>query len=239
MELSQLIFTGLMLVCMFVALYWLKPGKREAARYGMILVPYGGLLCLFHIAAQEMGIAGYYLRHHLLCSAVLLVFLLGVFMLRCHWKRVLLSCGVYALVHAPLYVLSILYINDFSVDLLLQLFSGAPGQILLTWFFVWLCARTLSAKQGLLTACSIEACQGLVSSNVLGYIPLLFGLDEMSTIVLGCYLNLIIWMLVFVLIMHYLHEKSWLRSVAISFILFLLAVFLSFIAAFILSGNAH
>lgn len=239
MELPQLIFTGLMLVCMFVALYWLKPGKREAARYGMILVPYGGLLCLFHIAAQEMGFAGYCLRHHLLCSAVLLVFLLGVFMLRCHWKRVLLSCGVYALVHAPLYVLSILYINDFSVDLLLLLFNGAPGQILMTWFFVWLCARTLSAKQGLLTACSIEACQGLVSSNVLGYIPLLFGLDEMSTIVLGCYLNLIIWMLVFVLIMHYLHEKSWLRSVAISFILFLLAVFLSFIAAFLLSGNAH
>lgn len=236
MELSQLIFTGLMLVCMFVALYWLKPGKREAARYGMILVPYGGLLCLFHITAQEMGIAGYYLRHHLLCSAVLLVFLLGVFMLRCYWKRVLLSCGVYALVHAPLYVLSILYINDFSVDLLLQLFSGAPGQILLTWLFVWLCARPLSAKQGLLSAATIEACEGLVIANVVGYIPVLFGLGLEASVVLGTILKMMIWMLAFALVMHHLHGKSWYRSIAFSFSPLLLAT-ICFLFSLIIRGG--
>ncbi len=227
MDLCKMMYTSLMLVSMFVALLWLRPGKREAARYGMILVPYGGLLYLFHAAAQEMRVVGYYLREHLPCSAALLVFLLGVFMLKCPWKRALQSCGVYALVHAPLFVLYVLYIHGFSVELLLQLFQGAPGQILLTWLFVWLCARPLSAKQGLLSAATIDACEGLVISNVARYIPLLFGLGLEASIVLGTFLKMMIWMLAFALIMHHLHGKSWDRSIAFSFSPLLLAVILS------------
>jgi hypothetical protein len=223
MDLCQMMYTSLMLVSMFVALYWLKPGKREAARYGMILVPYGGLLYLIYLATQEMGVVGYYLREHLPCSAALLVFLLGVFMLKCPWKRALQSCGVYALVHAPLFVLYVLYIRGASEELLL----GAPGQILMTWLFVWLCARPLSAKQGLLSAATIEACEGLVISNVMRYIPVLFGLGLEASIVVGTILRMMIWMLAFALVMHHLHGKSWYRSIAFSFSPLLLAVILS------------
>lgn len=230
MEPSKLVYTVIMLVSMFVALYWLKPGKREAARYGMILVPYGGLLYLIYLATQDMGVVGYYLREHLPCSAALLVYLLGLFMLKSPWQRALRSCGVYALVHAPLFVLFVLYTYGFSVELLLQLFQGAPGQILMTWLFVWLCARPLSAKQGLLTAAIIEACQSLVISNVARYISLLFGLGVLDSVALVASLNVIIWMLAFVLLMHYLHEKSWKRSVAFSFSPLLLAVVLKLIS---------
>ena len=230
MEPSKLIYAVIMLVSMFVALYWLKPGKREAARYGMILVPYGGLLYLIYLATQEMGVVGYYLREHLPCSAALLVYLLGLFMLKCPWQRTLRSCGVYALVHAPLIVLYVLCIQGFSVELLLQLFQGAPGQILMTWLFVWLCARPLSAKQGLLAAAIIEAGQSLVISNVARYIPLLFGLGMLDSIVLVAILNVIIWMLAFVLVMHYLQEKSWKRSIAFSFSPLLLGVVLKLIS---------
>ena len=223
MDLCQMMYTSLMLVSMFVALLWLRPGKREAARYGMILVPYGGLLYLIYLATQEMGVVGYYLREHLPCSAALLVFLLGVFMLKCPWKRALQSCGVYALVHAPLFVLYVLYIHGASEELLL----GAPGQILMTWLFVWLCARPLSAKLGLLSAATIEACEGLVISNVLRYIPVLFGQGLEASIVLGNILKMMIWMLAFALIMHHLHGKSWYRSIAFSFSPLLLAVILS------------
>lgn len=230
MEPFKLIYAVIMLVSMFVALYWLKPGKREAARYGMILVPYGGLLYLIYLATQEMGVVGYYLGEHLPCSAALLVYLLGLFMLKCPWQRTLRSCGVYALVHAPLFVLYVLYIHGFSVELLLQLFQGAPGQILMTWLFVWLCVRPLSAKQGLLAAAIIEACQSLVISNVARYIPLLFGLGMLDSIVLVASLNVIIWMLAFVLVMHYLQEKSWKRSIAFSFSPLLLGVVLKLIS---------
>ncbi|MBR5195673.1 MAG: hypothetical protein IKW48_05975 [Akkermansia sp.] len=223
MDLCQMMYTSLMLVSMFVALLWLKPGKREAARYGMILVPYGGLLYLIYLATQEMGVVGYYLREHLPCSAALLVYLLGLFMLKCPWKRALQSCGVYALVHAPLFVLYVLYIHGFSVELLL----GAPGQILMIWLFVWLCARHLSAKQGLLSAATIEACEGLVIANVVRYIPVLFGLGLEATIVVGTILKMLIWMLAFALVMHHLHGKSWKRSIAFSFSPLLLAVILS------------
>ena len=223
MDLCQMMYTSLMLVSMFVALLWLSPGKRQAARYGMILVPYGGLLYLFHAAAQEMGVVGYCLREHLPASAALLVFLLGVFMLKCPWKRALQSCGVYALVHASLCVLYALYNHGPSEELLL----GAPGQILMTWLFVWLCARPLSAKQGLLSAATIEACEGLVISNVLRYIPVLFGLGLEASIVLGTILRMMIWMLAFALVMHHLHGKSWKRSIAFSFSPLLLAVILS------------
>ena len=227
MDLCQMMYTSLMLVSMFVALYWLKPGKREAARYGMILVPYGGLLYLIYLATQEMGVVGYYLREHLPCSAALLVYLLGLFMLKCPWQRTLRSCGVYALVHAPLFVLYVLYIHGFSVELLLQQFQGAPGQILMTWLFVWLCARPLSAKLGLLSAATIEACEGLVIANVVRYIPVLFGLGLEATIVVGTILKMLIWMLAFALVMHHLHGKSWYRSIAFSFSPLLLAVILS------------
>ena len=225
MDLCQMMYTSLMLVSMFVALLWLRPGKRQAARYGMILVPYGGLLYLFHAAAQEMGVVGYCLREHLPASAALLVFLLGVFMLKCPWKRALQSCGVYALVHASLCVLYALYNHGPSEELLL----GAPGQILMTWLFVWLCARPLSAKQGLLSAATIEACEGLVISNVLRYIPVLFGLGLEASIVLGTILRMMIWMLAFALIMHHLHGKSWKRSIAFSLSPLLLAAVLSLI----------
>ena len=223
MEPCQMMYTSLMLVSMFVALLWLRPGKREAARYGMILVPYGGLLYLIYLATQEMGVVGYYLREHLPCSAALLVYLLGLFMLKCPWQRTLRSCGVYALVHALLFVLYVLYIHGASEELLL----GAPGQILMTWLFVWLCARPLSAKQGLLSAAIIEACEGLVTANVVRYIPVLFGLGLEATIVVGTILKMLIWMLAFALIMHHLHGKSWYRSIAFSFSPLLLAVILS------------
>ena len=227
----ELIYTGLMLVSMFAALLWMKPGKREAARYGMVLVPYGGLLYLLQASPLEMGEVGYYLLHHLLASAALLVFLLGVFMLNCPWKRVLRGCGVYALVHvlhAPLYVLYTLYFYG-SLEPLFHVLRAAPGRILMTWLFVWLCARPLSAKQGLLTAATIEVCQSLVFSNVARYIPLLFGLGVVDSIALGSLLNVLIWMLAFVLIVRHLLEKSWKRSIAFSFSPLVLAFVMSLI----------
>ena len=84
-----------MLGGMLAALCWLKRGRNEYIRYAMILLPYGALLYMM----TEMHLwsaTGHFLQRHLIFSAPVLLFLLGRYMLKCDWKRALLSSGIYA-----------------------------------------------------------------------------------------------------------------------------------------------
>ena len=128
-----------MLGGMLAAMCWLKRGRNEYIRYAMILLPYGALLYMM----TEMHLwsaAGHFLQRHLLCSSPVLLFLLGHFMLKCGWKRSLLSSGVYAIVYIFLFALCAPFKDD-PVYVWKVLIADSVCDILFIWLLVWLCVR--------------------------------------------------------------------------------------------------
>lgn len=83
------------LLGVFAALLWLKPGRRHAARYAMIVLPFSGLCFILY---QNPGEYGRFVLAHLAAIMPLITFLLGKYMLRCPWREVFLSLGVYAII---------------------------------------------------------------------------------------------------------------------------------------------
>jgi hypothetical protein len=66
------------LVGVFAALLWLRPGRREAIRYAMILLSAG---VLYALLMQEAAGWQYQVLLHVKHSVSLILFLLGVYML--------------------------------------------------------------------------------------------------------------------------------------------------------------
>ena len=190
----------------FAALLWLNPGKSAAIRYAMILVPAGALYVL--LMQEAMGWQ-YQMLLHVKYSAVVLLFLLGVFMLKCPWRRVVLSFGIYSLVCS----VAGLMIAAFDVpELLLSLTRYLIFEYAWVWVFIWLCSRksemggkwiSLLASGSYLTLC------GLIFTNLRGCVAL--------GDVLVC-ANIIISLLGLLFVLRYVMLQVWKRSLITSFL---------------------
>lgn len=208
-----------LLLPMYAALLWLKPGKQKAARYAMVLLPAGGLFYLL-LVYTEMGMLRYCICHHVFVSGALLVLLLGRYMLKCDWKQALYAAGVYelCLALAQMVVLPLFhqrYMETWTLSL------SRCAAILCVWLFVWLCARKsgISRKAGFLTAAAIVACSSLIFGNLAQYTALLLHSDsvmEGMELMMICHasLRVVSDMLCFTLLMSLIHRQSWLRSAA-------------------------
>ena len=154
-----------MLGGMLAALCWLKRGRNEYIRYAMILLPYAALLYMM----TEMHLwsaTGHFLQRHLIFSAPVLLFLLGRYMLKCDWKRALLSSGIYAVGLVVMHVLCAPFKDEPSL-FWKELLIDSALDILFTWLLVWLCARPygISGWTGFLTAACVKACRDCLSAN--------------------------------------------------------------------------
>ena len=215
MDTGLIISICCMLGSMFAALCWLKHGRNEYIRYAMILLPYGALLYMM----TEMHLwsaTGHFLQHHLLCSAPVLLFLLGRFMLKCGWKRSLLSCGVYAIVYIFLFALCAPFKDD-PVYVWKVLIADSVCDILFIWLLVWLCVRPtgVSPKDSLLTAACVSAFSDCISVNIAPYIKefilggdLPGGLD----LIVAAGWPIFLCGIVFACIVHFIHAQSWKRA---------------------------
>lgn len=216
---SLLMHLVCLLLPVYAALLWLKPGKYEAARYAMILLPAGGLFYLLSVYT-EMGMLRYCIHHHVFVSGALLVLLLGRYMLKCDWKQALYAAGVYELCVALVRMVVLpLFLQRYMVSWTLSLCSCAA--ILNVWLFVWLCARKsgISRKEGFLSAAAIVACSSLIFGNLAQFTALLLHSDSVMEgmelmMISHAALRVVSDMLCFTLVMCLIHRQSWLRSVA-------------------------
>lgn len=139
MDTPTLIYLIFTLSGAFTALLWLRPGKREALRYALVLLSFGGLIYILSTkSATSLPLS----RMHLLALSITAVFLLGVYMLKSPWRRVILALGVYGLVSSLVGIADFAYNwqGDFRcLDLLLAV--SFYLETLLFWFFVWWCTR--------------------------------------------------------------------------------------------------
>lgn len=216
---SLLIRLACMLPAMFAALLLLKPGRHEAARYAMVLLPAGALFYLLAVYSED-GMLRFCLCHHVFESGSLLVFLLGRYMLKCDWKQSLYAAGVYLLCSALAQMVVVpLFNGRFAEAWSLSLRIDAT--VFYVWLFVWLCARKsgISRMDGFLTAAAIVACSSLLTGNLAQYTALLLhtgspqtGMERMTL----CYtaLHSVCDILSFTLVMRLIHRLSWLRSLA-------------------------
>lgn len=221
-----------MLPGMFAALLWLKPGKREAVRYAMILLSYGGLLCLLDISADKGG-AGAIALLHLCFSGALLVFLLGRYMLKCGWKQALYAIGIYQLVWGICCMPVVPCFQEMSGSSWISLLGASAG-VLYVWFFVWLAARkyAISWKEGLLTSAAIVACESFIAVNLGCYVSRLFPIEGYRMAAAYMLFPLACSLLCFALVMRFVHGLSWKRSFA--FALLYMALPLLSVVGFIL-----
>ena len=200
----------LSLAGIFAALLWLRPGKREAARYAMILVPAGALYVL--LMQEAMGWQ-YQMLLHVKYSVVGLLYLLGVYMLKCPWRRVLLSFGIYSLVCSAA-GLVIAAFDVPEVPLLVRLTRNLIFEYAWIWLFIWLCTR--KSEMGgkwisLLAVGSYLTLHGLVFSNIRAA----GALGDVDLIV---YVNIIISLLGLLLVLRYVMQQGWKRSLITSFL---------------------
>ena len=139
MDTPTLIYLIFTLLGAFAALLWLRPSKHEALRYALIFISCGGLLYILSTkAATNLPLS----RTHLQVLAIAAVFLLGVYMLKSPWRRVMLALGVYGLVSSLVGLADLAYNwrEDFQyIELILSV--SFYLETLLFWFFVWWCTR--------------------------------------------------------------------------------------------------
>lgn len=197
----------LSLVGIFAALLWLRPGKREAARYAMILVPAGALYVLL---MQEVMVWQYQLLLHVKYSVAGLLYLLGVYMLKCPWRKVVLSFGIYSLVCSAAGIV-IAAFDMPEVSLLVRLTRNLIFEYAWIWLFIWLCTR--KSEMGgkwisLLAVGSYLTLHGLFFSN----------LRDAVTRDLIVYVNIIISLLGFLFVLRYVLQQGWRRSLVTSFL---------------------
>ena len=196
----------LSLAGIFAALLWLRPGKREAARYATILVPAGALYVL--LMQEAMGWQ-YQMLLHVKYSVVGLLYLLGVYMLKCPWRRVLLSFGIYSLVCSA----AGLVIAAFDVpELLLSLTRYHIFEYAWVWVFIWLCSRKseMGGKwNSLLAAGSYLTLCGMLFTNLRAGVAL-------GDLVV--YASIIISLLGLLFVLHYVLQQGWKRCLITSFL---------------------
>lgn len=200
----------LSLAGIFAALLWLRPGKRETARYATILVPAGALYVL--LMQEAMGWQ-YQMLLHVKYSVVGLLYLLGVYMLKCPWRRVVLSFGIYSLVCSAA-GLVIAAFDMPEVPLLVRLTRNLIFEYAWIWLFIWLCTR--KSEMGgkwisLLAVGSYLTLRGLVFSNIRAA----GALGDVDLIV---YVNNIISLLALLFVLRYVLQQGWKRSLVTSFL---------------------
>lgn len=200
----------LSLAGIFAALLWLRPGKREAARYATILVPAGALYVL--LMQEAMGWQ-YQMLLHVKYSVVGLLYLLGVYMLKCPWRQVVLSFGIYSLVCSAAGIVMAAFDMP-EVPLLVRLTRNLIFEYAWIWLFIWLCTR--KSEMGgkwisLLAAGSYLTLHGLVFSNIRAA----GALGDVDLIV---YVNIIISLLALLFVLRYVLQQGWKRSLVTSFL---------------------
>ena len=191
---------------MFAALLWLRPGKHEAARYAMILVPAGALYVLLMQDALAFQHLALVLVKH---SVAVLLYLLGVYMLKCPWRRVILSFGIYSLVCS----IAGLFIAAFDVQdvsFVLRLAGNVFFDYAWIWLFIWLCSRKseMGGKlNSLLAVGAYLTLHGLFFSNLRAVVAM----GDMIV-----YDNIIIKLLCFLFVLRYVLQQGWKRSLITS-----------------------
>lgn len=150
----------------FAALLWLRPGRREAIRYAMILLSAG---VLYALLMQEAAGWQYQVLLHVKHSVSLILFLLGVYMLKCPWRQVVLSLGVFSLVASGIGIaLACIDLGgyDYSVAGIIETVCLDYAYV---WLFIWLCARK-SGNGGkwtaLLAAGAFYSVGGMATGNL-------------------------------------------------------------------------
>lgn len=187
---------------MFAALLWLRPGKHEAARYAMILVPAGALYVLLMQDALAFQHQALVLVKH---SVAVLLYLLGVYMLKCPWRRVILSFGIYSLVCS----IAGLFIAAFDVQdvsFVLRLAGNVIFDYAWIWLFIWLCSRKSEMGGKLSSLLAVGAyltLHGLFFSNLKASVAM----GDMIV-----YVNIIITLLCFLFVLRYVLQQGWKRS---------------------------
>lgn len=196
----------LSLVGMFAALLWLRPGKHEVARYAMILVPAGALYVLLMQDALAFQHQALVLVKH---SVAVLLYLLGVYMLKCPWRRVILSFGIYSLVCS----IAGLFIAAFDVQdvsFVLRLAGNVIFDYAWIWLFIWLCSRKSEMGGKLSSLLAVGAyltLHGLFFSNLKAAVAM----GDMIV-----YVNIIITLLCFLFVLRYVLQQGWKRSLITS-----------------------
>lgn len=191
---------------MFAALLWLRPGKHEAARYAMILVPAGALYVLLMQDALAFQHQALVLVKH---SVAVLLYLLGVYMLKCPWRRVILSFGIYSLVCS----IAGLFIAAFDVQdvsFVLRLAGNVIFDYAWIWLFIWLCSRKSEMGGKLSSLLAVGAyltLHGLFFSNLKASVAM----GDMIV-----YVNIIITLLCFLFVLRYVLQQGWKRSLITS-----------------------
>ena len=191
---------------MFAALLWLRPGKNEAARYAMILVPAGALYVLLMQDALAFQHQALVLVKH---SVAVLLYLLGVYMLKCPWRRVILSFGIYSLVCS----IAGLFIAAFDVQdvsFVLRLAGNVIFDYAWIWLFIWLCSRKSEMGGKLSSLLAVGAyltLHGLFFSNLKASVAM----GDMIV-----YVNIIITLLCFLFVLRYVLQQGWKRSLITS-----------------------
>lgn len=141
MDTPTLIYLIFTLLGTFAALLWLRPEKREALRYALILLSGGGLLYILSTKAATPLLP--LTRTHLLVLSMAIVFLLGVYMLKSPWRRVIYALGVYGLVSSLVAIADLAYNWQTDSVTFIELLLAVDFYLgtLIFWVFVWWCTR--------------------------------------------------------------------------------------------------
>lgn len=195
----------LSLAGIFASLLWLRPGKREAARCAMILVPAGALYVLL---MQEVMVWQYQLLLHVKYSVAGLLYLLGVYMLKCPWRKVVLSFGIYSLVCSAAGIVIAAF--DMPEVPLVRLTRNLIFEYAWIWLFIWLCSRKSEMGGKLSSLLAVGAyltLHGLFFSNLKASVAM----GDMIV-----YVNIIITLLCFLFVLRYVLQQGWKRSLITS-----------------------
>ena len=183
----ELVFFLFSLLGAFATLLWLRPGKRAAARYALIVLTFGALCYLLGDKAQPPIPR---LPVYITMAMPVLVFLLGMYMLRCPWRRVVLSLGIYVPIAALASLANPVYPGQQdelrAVDLLFSFSTYL--EVLWIWLFVRLGTRKSAGIRATdcLLAAAAYACIARLMLQLCNYlVPYLALAMEPRAAVLG------------------------------------------------------
>lgn len=225
MNASDLIDLAFSLLGVFAALLWMKPGRSAALRYAFIVLPFAGICYLAYLHPGEYGNS---VLRHLPILMPLFVFLLGKYMLRLPWRRVVLSLGVYALVSGLETFADMLFRAEMEAwgwrDVLFGL--GFYISTVWAWGFIRLCTRKtadIRTPDRLFTAAALltvsDSLRRLTDLGKPALQPMVCDLADSSMLwgSLPRLLPMLILLLCFAAGLRYVLLQSWKRAVGTAF----------------------
>ncbi len=212
----QLLITAL---GVFTALLYLKAGKRDAIRYALILISATFLLYLLKDPTFSTE-NSYHLYRHLIYHVPVIIFLLGYYMIKSPWRRAIMAIGACT---------TVVTVGNTILNFILHFSQAAEGEactypalyllspigdILFMWLFVWLAARkhSIRKRDGFLTAAAILSCASYLSTYI-GYLDSYFLLHSYISLPIISICQIVVYIIVFTLMMHYTLQVSTKRSV--------------------------